>query len=343
MRGAIILVGLSVLSACSAAKPDSKPAANPPQVRIAQIGSETAVSRVTAVGTVALRRETSLGFTSAGRIASLLVNEGDSVARGQKLAALDTTTTGADLSSARAERERAAAELGRSLKLFEQGWVTRVRVDNARAALQSADARVRSAGFQSNNAVITASGAGTILARLAEPGQVVAAGTAVLVLGESASGMVLRVPLSESDAARVRVGAPAEISIAGSILRGAVSEIAGRADRATGTFATEIALPADPNLRSGQIGSAAIVASGTGVTTLTVPPSAIFAARAGQAFVYVVDPRSNRVAVRRVNVAEVGDGSIRVTGGVQRGEWVATSRIDRLANGMMITPLRRAP
>jgi multidrug efflux pump subunit AcrA (membrane-fusion protein) len=72
----------------------------------------------------------------------------------------------------------------------------------------------------------------------------------------------------------------------------------------------------------------------------SLPPAAIFAPRAGQAFVYVADGDGKRVKLRRVTIGEASDSAIRVTGGLQRGEWVATLRLDRLTHGMSITPLR---
>jgi len=342
MRAVILFLAIG-LAGCSAA-PKAE-FAEPPQVRIAQIGATTAPDRIGGVGTVALGRETSLGFTSAGRIVRLSVNEGDNVRAGQLLAALDVTTTGADLSAARAERDRAAAEYTRSSKLLADGWVTRPRVESAKAALQAAEARVRAAGFQTNNAAIVAPGPGTILARLAEPGQVVTAGTPVLVLGERASGYVLRLPVADRDVARLKVGAPATVRLAAidGEITGQIREIGGRADRSTGSFAVEIALPDDPRLRSGQIGNASIVANGTGTTALAVPANAVFAPRSGAAFVYVYDDAAKRVRLRRVSIADATDADIRVTGGLRAGEWVATSRIDRLADNMPVTALRRTP
>ena len=270
------------------------------------------------------------------------VNEGDAVRRGQILAALDATTVAADLSRATAERERARAEYARSDGLMKQGWITRPRLESARAALLAADAQVRAAGFQRANATIAAPGPGTVLARLAEPGQVVAAGTPVLVIGEEASGYVLRLPLSDRDAARLSLGAPAQITLAAlndDVIVGRVIEIAGRADKATGTFAVKIALPDDKRLRSGQIGNAKIIAKGVGATTLTVPPSAIFGPRAEEALVYVVDLASSRVHLRKVRIGEANDEGIRVTSGLKPGEWVALSRVDRLTEGMKIAPV----
>ena len=333
-----VLVPL-ILTGCGQSTPNTT-TAPPPQVRIAQVGSATTPDMVSGTGTIAWRRETSLGFTSAGRIASMRVNEGDSVRPGQLLAALDSTTVMSAVSTARAERDRAAAEYTRSAKLLEQGWFTRPRVDTARAVLAAAEANVRSTQFQSRNAAIVAPGAGVVLARLSEPGQVVAAGTPVLVFGEASGGRVLRLPLSERDVTRIGVGVPATVSLgAEGEVTGEVIEIAGRADPATGTFAVEIGLPADPRLRSGMIGSARIAARAGGIDMPLVPAGAVFAPRAGEGFVYVVDPATKRAKLRKVTIAEAGDAGIRVTGGIKRGEWVATSRIDRLTDGMAIDPV----
>lgn len=342
-RGMIgVLAGFSLLAGCTRAEPKQEPAAAPPAVRIASVGAQQQAATIRGVGTVSLRREASFGFTSAGRIARLSVNEGDSVRSGQVLAALDTTTVAADLTRARAERERAAAEFRRTSNLMAQGWITRLRFENAQASLQAADASVSAARFQAANATIVAPGDGVVLARLAEPGQVVAAGTPVLVIGEVASGYVLRVPLSDRDAARLVEGVPAQVTLAAlgnQPIAGRVIEIAGRGDRNTGTFAVEIALPADARLRSGQIGEALITASTQTVTALKVPANAVFAARAGEGFVYVVDRASRRVRLRRVTIADATDGGIEVTGGLSRGELIATSRVDRLKDGQVIAPI----
>ncbi len=342
MRGAVTLGLVVALSACAKPVPKADSAPVIPQVRIAGVGIDQQQQRVTGVGTVALRREASLGFTSAGRIVRLTVNEGDAVRPGQLLAALDTTTVAADLARARAERERAEAEYRRSSNLMAQGWITRPRLENAKASLQAADAAVNSAGFQRTNATIVAPGNGRVLARLAEPGQVVAAGTPVLVIGEENSGYVLRVPLSDRDAARLTMGAPATVTLAAldnRAISGRVVEIAGRADRATGTFVVEVGLPDDPGLRSGQIGEVSITAGGATSAEIRVPAAAVFAPRAGEAFVYVVDRARRIVHLRKVSIAEAGDAGIRVTGGLSRGEFVAVSRVDRLKDGDRIAPI----
>ena len=347
IMGLVVMAAMMPLAGC-ARHDETRAEQPPPQVRVARVGSDSSAAIVKAVGTVQLRRESNLGFTSAGRIASLTVNEGDRVTAGQLLAALDPATVAADSATARAELQRARLELQRSETLFAKGWVTRPRVDNARAAFEAAQARVSAAGFQQSNARIVAPGDGVILARLAEPGQVVAAGMPVLSLGEARGGYVLRVPLTDRETAGLTAGAAATVRIealGGAPVIGQVIEIAGRADPATGTFLVEIGLPAEPRLKSGQIGSVEIVAAGPvegapRATGLMVPPAAIFAARAGEAFVYVLPPGSDRIKLRRIMVSDVNDGGITVLGGLAAGESVAVSGVDRLSDGQRVRPVK---
>lgn len=335
---------LLLVAACSntAAPP---PADGPLAVRVAQIGAGTSPDRVETAGTVALREETVLAFTSGGRIARIFVNEGDRVRRGQVLATLDLTPLTAGLDAARAEQTRARAELKRLEPLMAKGWITRPRYEAALAATQSADAAVKAQRFALDTARIVASGDGVVLARPAEPGQIVAEGMPVLIVGKAASGYVLRAPLNDREAVRLTRGARALITLEaldGQPLAGSVLELGGRADRATGTFQVEIALPADPRLRSGLIGRALITANpaAQAAPRLLVPPLAVFGARAGEGFVYVLD-NQDRVRLRKVQLGQAEDGGVLVLSGLAPGEWVAVTALDRLQDGLQIRPERR--
>ncbi|MBL0967293.1 MAG: hypothetical protein IBJ05_10825, partial [Blastomonas sp.] len=199
-----------VLSACSGGKEEAAPAAAdkvyPVDIALVRPASGSAI--ITAAGTVRYRYETPLGFTTAGKIASIRFQEGDRVMPGALIAALDATQVGANLESARAEQQRAQAELGRFQQLFEKGWVTRAQLERAEATARAATAQVSTAGFASGTSRILAPSGGIILARTAEPGQVVAAGTQIVVLGETSGGMVLRAPMIDSDIARLSPGMP---------------------------------------------------------------------------------------------------------------------------------------
>lgn len=330
---------LLVVTACSASS-NKQPEPVVPVVRVAQVGVTTSTPLVETAGTVALREETMLAFTSPGRIARVLVNEGDKVRRGQLLAVLDTTPVSATLDIALAEQTRARAELRRLEPLMAKGWITRPRYEAALAAAQSADAAVEARRFSLDTARIVAASDGTIMARLAEPGQVVAEGMPVLVLGKSSSGYVLRAPLSDRELVRVSQRAGAQVmleALEGEPLAGTVLELGGRADRATGTFQVEISLPADPRLRSGLIGRASIAASPVAgpASALLVPPLAVFGARADEGFVYVLG-KDNRVRLRKVRIGQADNRGVEVPAGLAPGERVAISSLDQLQDGMQV-------
>ncbi|NJS15160.1 MAG: HlyD family efflux transporter periplasmic adaptor subunit, partial [Sphingopyxis sp.] len=160
-----------------------------------------------------------------------------------------------------------------------------------------------SRGFAQRYARITAPTAGTVLARSAEQGQIVAAGTPVMTVSQAGGGLVLRVALTDSQLAALRIGQVTSVTLPAlgdAPVAARVIELGGRGDPRTGTFEAELALPPLAGLRSGMIGSARLPAT-SGGGTMAVPASAVFQARADEAFVYVVDAKK-RARVRRVTL-----------------------------------------
>lgn len=340
---------LAVLSLAACSKPVAAPVAEAPiAVSLATAEPATDSGTIQITGTVRLKRETLLGFNTPGRIAAITVLEGQSVGAGQVLARLDPTGLDAASASAGADAVRAAADLKRMAALVDKGWVTRSRMESAEATAAAARARVAETSFDQRLGRIVAPAAGVVLRRAAEPGQMVAAGTPVLTVGELASGYILRLPLSDGDLSRVAIGQRATVILAALSpvpLPATVSEVGARGDDRTGTFQVELRLPAAPGMRSGLIGTAKLgmarpVRAGGAIT---VPASAVFSPRADEGFVYVFSPASGTVKMRLVQLGDLGDDAITVTSGLQAGERVVRSGVDRLRDGMTVTVAKMSP
>ncbi len=345
MRRTWIVMLTAALAGCSPTAAPPPPAETRVSVRLAEVVPASGIGALLVSGTVRLKRETPLAFNSGGRIAAILVREGDSVRSGQVLARLDPVALDAASASARAEAVRADADYRRLADLGQKGWVTAPRIDSARAAAAAAKARVAQTSFDVRLGVITAPTSGVILRRPAEPGQVVAAGAPVLTLGEMASGYVLRLPMADADMTRVARGQVATVTIpaiGAAPFAATVSEVGARGDEATGTFRVELALPPRPGLRSGLIGAARLQLGGatTGDGTVSVPATAVFAARADEGFVFVHDAASGKIARRMVALGPLGDSALTVTNGLKSGERVVISGVDRLRDGMAVTVVR---
>lgn len=336
----LILIAGFLSSGCS---PDPAPttAEEAVPVSLHRVGDREFGASRHATGTVRLRRETPLAFLNDGRVQTISVREGDLVQGGQTLATLDPTAVNAAASAADARARQAASELQRQRELYQRGWVAKARVESAEAAAEAASADRSSAQFSRRFASINAPAAGVILARSAEPGQAVAAGTPVLILGEFASGFVLRVPMAAGAAAGLGVGQTANVRFrdsAAPVMAARILEIAGRADPATGTFRVEFGLPADPALRSGLIADVELPAA-QGQSRLLIPATALFAARADEGFVWRYDAASRKVKPQMVKLGRVSGEGVEVQSGLARGDVIVASGVDRLVAGQKVQPV----
>ncbi|MGB3722678.1 MAG: HlyD family efflux transporter periplasmic adaptor subunit, partial [Pacificimonas sp.] len=169
-------------------------------------------------------------------------------------------------------------------------------------------------------------------------GQIVDAGMPVLVFGSESAGYVLTVPLTDRLAAGRRIGEAATVTIGAlddAEIPARLKEISGRADPATGTFAAEFELEARDGLRSGQIGRVTLSAP-QGKPAVTIPASAIFAARAGEALVWTYDPESETVATRSIVPGPLTNGGVRVEAGLRGSERIVIAGLDNLQQGMKV-------
>ncbi len=338
----LALMGSLVLFACGAPPPEEKKSGDPIPAGIAQVQTASENEVISAAGTVRLRRETELGFTTAGQVASVRYEEGDRVRRGAVLAALDTSTVAADLQAAKAERDRAEAQFERFEKLFEEGWVTKAQFEQSEAAARAARARVEAAGFASRTSHIHAPSNGIVLARNVDAGQIVPAGMTAIVLGETDKGFVLRVPMTDADASRVRVGMPAKVTISAvssEPIDAVVSEMDGRADERTGTFEVSFLLPANSQFRSGQLGSVEMTLSRQANGLVAIPASAIFDLRSGEGLVYVVDDK-NVTKIRNVVISKIDDSNVEIASGLVEGERIVVRGTEKIQEGDTIKPVR---
>ena len=171
--------------------------------------------------------EHGLGARAAGRLDTLLVDEGDVVRKGQLLATLD-------------RYEQTKKDYERTLKLYERGGATQQAVEQAGLALTDQQ--------------IASPVDGVVLLKAHEPGEIVAAGSPVVLVGDRGQ-LWVRIHVPEGQVNRVRLGQPAIIRFDGLTqpFAGHVSFIAPRGEftprnvqtpeeRVTQTFAVKVTL-----------------------------------------------------------------------------------------------------
>ncbi|MGH7471366.1 MAG: efflux RND transporter periplasmic adaptor subunit [Longimicrobiales bacterium] len=328
MNGRILgLMVISVLGLGACHRADGKDAPvhveQETPVRAISIAADSFAPVIEASGVLAAREEIPLAFKIGGVVARVLVEEGQRVRAGQTLAMLDPIEIDAAVARARSALDKAERDLQRARNLYQDSVATLEQVQNATTAAEIARSDFETARFNQRYAVVVAPAAGAVLRRTVQPGQLVAAGQSVLVLGNDAAGVVVRVALSDRDAVRVRSGDAAEVAFdafPGQSFRGRVRQVGAAAHPQTGTYAIEIALAQPPRALSGLIGRARIQPSAREQVTL-VPIDAITEADGAHGVVYALetDTRVRRVPVTlgvwsgdRVSIVSGLDGISRI-------------------------------
>lgn len=346
---------LVLLAAC---KPVEEPQPEPIRpVRVTTVERQEGGETASLTGQVEAQEEVNLSFRVGGRMIERSVNVGDRVRAGQVVARLESDTPRNALRSARAELTAARARLveaqnnfERHRSLLDRGFITRAMFDQAEQAYRTARAQVDSVQAQANIAEtqlgyadLIAASSGTVTARRAEPGEVVGAGQPIIQLArEGGRDAVFDVP------ARIIETAPADAEVVVVLssdpkvrATGRVREVSPQADPVTRTFKVRIGLndpPAAMRLGSTVTGSVQLGA-GPGIE---IPASALTTANQRPA-VWVLDPASNTVSLRNIEVLRYGLARVAVAEGLQPGDIVVTAGVQTLRPGQQVRLLGTQP
>lgn len=144
----------------------------------------TSVRKLKAVGTLASNQSVMIRPEVAGRLTEILFDNGQTVAAGTTLAALDKSVLRAEVASAQASLALAQKEHKRAGELLERGTGTKQRKDATLADLRSAEAELALAQAQLDKLDIDAPFDGTLGIRRVDVGAYLAAGDDIVNLEE---------------------------------------------------------------------------------------------------------------------------------------------------------------
>lgn len=325
-------------------------------VRVQKVAADQAEILAEFPGDVRARAESKLGFRVGGKVIARKVNIGDTVKRGQVLMQLDPqdlrlaqAQANAGLQAARSNAELASAELKRYQDLRDKNFVSQAVLDGkitaeraARATYDQAAAAFKGQSNQAGYAVLVADVAGVVTGVDAEVGQVVAAGTPVVHVAQTADKeIVIAIPENQVDTLRrvsnvqVRIWANPK-----DLIPGKLRELSPIADPATRTYAAKIAIPnASDEVRLGMTAYVRFVTK-TPTAAIRVPLTAVFPNQGGTA-VWIVENGAVRLAP--VQVAGPSADTIMIAAGLAPGQTVVTAGVNSLKPGQKVSILGDDP
>src|SRR5689334_19943491 len=322
------------LAACSEATSSIRdPRTEPPLVRTAAVEASPESERLF-TGIVAARVQSDLGFRVPGKVLERLVDAGQTVKRGQTLMRIDPTDLELAVRAhdeavvaAKARARQTADDEARYRDLVVGGAVSasaydKVRADaeSARAQLNAAEAQAGVARNETGYALLLADADGVVIETLAEPGQVVAAGQAVVRVAHAGRREAI-IELPET--LRPAIGSPGRATLYGSRQTGSAKlrQLSDAANRQTRTFEARYVL--DGALADAPLGSTVSIqiADGRSAQALRVPMGAIFDPGKGPG-VWLVEGETPRVTWRAVRIAGLSGEAASVIGNLKAGDRV---------------------
>ena len=352
------LLAIAIAASLAACEPDadtSTPEVRP--VRTVTVTRGEASVPVTLTGRIEARDEAALAFRISGRIAENDLKLGDRVEPGQVLARLESQNELNALRTAQAQVAAAAGQLTQARNQFERqqtlladGWTTRVRFDEAKQTLQSAQSQVDDTEAQLKAAhdlvsftELKADAPGVLTAIGPRAGEVVQAGQMIArVARQDGRDAVFDVP------AQLIRSAPADPEIAVSLTDdptvtavGRVREISPQADPVTRTFEAKVGLTNPPQAML--LGATVTGRMQMGAVAAIEVPATALTRFNRQPAVWIVDPSSRMVSMRNIEVQRFDQDTVAISRGLDTGEIVVTGGMQALHPGQKVLLLGSQP
>ena len=293
-----------------------------------------------------------MGFQVSGHIVERLVNMGDTVKSGQVLYrleradyALQLNTANAQVASAQANLNLQTINLQRAKELLSGAAIPQSQYDSQYAQYLSASDSLKSAQSQRDETArqvgyteLLAPGDAVVMQVVADIGDVVNVGQAVVKLGYLKEWDA-QIYLPERERVMFGIGARVRIySWVSTIpeITGTIREIAGAADPQSRTFKTRITLDQRPDqLRLGMTCTVNLM-SGMNEKVIFIPLEALVQDNTNKPYVWVVE--NNAAHKREITLGRYGaNNNIEVTGGLKAGETIITAGVITVLEGTKVS------
>jgi len=327
MKHITLLLTLPVLllAACTHEKPAATKAADDRvPVKILALQQPGAMQSIEASGQFTTDDDVMLSFKIGGIIDRIYVKEGDAVRQGQLLAVLKLTEIDAQVQQAALAFDKAQRDHARVTNLYKDSVATLEQLQNAKTALDVAKQQLDAAKFNRSYAEIRATKDGYILHKMANEGQLVSPGVAVLQAnGARSSAWTLKVGLSDKQWAAIDMNDKASIhcdALGSETINGEVTHKSQGVDPATGSLTADIRLlgKTPAAIAAGMYGKAQISTHNDDATgkMWQVPYEALLDADGSMGYVFVANADSTASKVK-ITIQGMDKNTVLVSDGLQ--------------------------
>lgn len=313
-------------------------------IRVEELKAQSLVDQVVLTATIRANQDriAHVAPRVSARIVKVIANLGDKVRTGQPLALLDSIELGEAHSTNRQAQSQfslAKSDFERAQKLKadeiipEKDYLrARSEYEKTRAAYQSSGDKLRllDATHQESEQgpasifSVRAPFAGTVIEKHAILGELAQPDKQIFIVADLSS-LWIEANLFEKDLARVKVGAPATISVAaypGEVFKGKLTYISATVDKETRAVPARVEVPNLVGRLKPEMFATASIDTGAITKALTLPQEAVLLVN-GQPTVFVQE--AGGFEPRAVELGDKIGGLVVVRGGVKEGEQIVVA------------------
>ena len=352
---AAVLLGLMVLAAVLriALADDDKGGAGGPgggrggpgggrgqAVAVATVAPREFSDTIQVLGVARGLRSVTITSSTTELITRVLFRDGQSVAAGQPLVELQAREEDADIIEARARVAQAEREHERYKALAERGVAPRVTAENAETALETARAALAAAQARLGDRVIRAPFAGTLGLTTVTAGTLINPGAVITTLDDTRT-VRIDFPVPERFLGQLRIGTPivaTSDAFPGQSFSGRIALIDSRVNEQTRAATARAEFP-NPGgaLRPGMLMRVSVR---QGARTVAAAPEAAVQYEGQRAFVFRIARGERGSTAQRIEIEPgvVENGFVEILSGVETGDRIVGSGLNRIQPGAPITP-----
>lgn len=333
---------LFMLVGCSEQPADetrNEPTSTP--VVTSKIERERISDHIEAIGTTQANESVDLTARVSNTVTDISFDEGSLVEKGEVLVKLESSGARANLAAARADLVEIRSQLERTEKLIREQVVSQSQLDQQRAQVQAAEARVEAAESALRDHTLRAPFDGRVGLRRVSVGSMVSPGEVITTI-DDVSEMELDFAVPESFLATLE---PGQEIVARSVaypdqeFTGTVETINTRIDPVTRTVTVRANLPNEElRLRPGMFMT--VILQKNPRDAIVIPEIALVL-EGSKKFVFVVD--ENQVIQREVTLGTRIRGAVEITSGLEVGEEIVVEGTQSLRNGSTIRRVEAPP
>jgi RND family efflux transporter MFP subunit len=290
-------------------------------VKTAPVKSNDAPAVITATGLITTANEARYAFKIGGVIEKIYVSEGQFFKRGQLLASLKLTEINAQLSQASLAYEKAKRDYTRADNLYKDSVATLEQLQNAKTGVDIAAKTVDAVAFNKKFAYIYAEADGFVTKKIANEGEVVAAGSPVLAINETSGNndWTLKLGVTDKEWSAIPIGKTASVTIdafPGKTFSASVFRKSQAADQNSGSFEVELKLAMNGMHPAIGMFAKATIRNDTQKSLPAIPYDALIEADGNKAFVFVPNG-GNKVKRIPVDIESFDNGQVFIKSGLE--------------------------